>query len=42
MRESITIGDSKNFDGKLAIVKIMEKVKECQDNDYNYKVYYDE
>jgi hypothetical protein len=42
MRESMTIGDNENFDGKLAIVKIMEKVKESQDKDYNYKVYYDE
>ncbi len=38
--QEILLGPVENFDGQIAIVKLMEKVIECQGNRYNYRVFY--
>ncbi len=32
--QEVLVGPPDNFDGQIAIVKIMEKVKQCQENRY--------
>ncbi len=38
--QEILLGPVEDFDGQIAIIKIMEKVKECQGNRYDYRVFY--
>ncbi len=36
----VLLGRLEGFNRQIAIVKIMEKVRQCQGNGYNYRVFY--
>lgn len=38
--QEVLVGPIDDFDGQIAIVKIMEKVKQCQQNRFDYRVFY--
>ena len=38
--QEVLLGDINDFDGQIAVVKIMEKVKLCRENGFDYRVYY--
>ena len=40
--QDIVLGSVEDFDGQIAIVKIMEKVKQSQENGFDYRVFYAE
>ncbi len=40
--QEVLLGSVKDFDRQIAIVKIMEKVNQCQGNGYDYRVFYAE